>query len=145
MKIFKEFKEFAIRGNAVDMAVGVVIGAAFSAIIKSIVDDLIMPTANWIFGGIDYSNLFITLSGNSYATLKAAKEAGAVTLNYGSFLNALISFVLIAWALFMMIKIINRLKRPMVPVEPSTKSCQFCQSEINIKATRCPNCTSEIK
>ncbi|MEI7451819.1 MAG: large conductance mechanosensitive channel protein MscL [Candidatus Falkowbacteria bacterium] len=144
MRFFKEFKEFAVRGNAIDMAVGIIIGAAFGAIVKSMVDDVIMPSLGRIFGKIDYTNLFITLSDGSYSTLKTAKEAGAITLNYGLFLNAVISFLLVAGSVFIMIKVINKLKRPEI-IEATTKLCPFCQMEINLKATRCPHCTSEIK
>jgi len=145
MKFIKEFKEFAVHGNAVDMAVGIIIGAAFGAIVKSMVDDVIMPLLGRVFGKIDYTNLFITLSDGHYTTLKTAKEAGAITLNYGLFLNAIISFLLIAGSIFFMIKILNRLKKPEPAAIPSTKPCPFCRSEINLEATRCPNCTSEIE
>jgi large conductance mechanosensitive channel len=144
MKFIKEFKEFAVHGNAVDMAVGIVIGTAFSAIVKSMVDDILMPALGRIFGKIDYSNFFITLSDGHYSTLKTAQESGAITINYGLFLNAVISFLLIAGSIFFMIKILNRLKKPEPAAAPTTKPCPFCKSEINLEATRCPNCTSEI-
>jgi large conductance mechanosensitive channel len=148
--MFKEFKEFAMRGNVVDMAVGVVMGAAFGAIVTSLVNDLLMPVLGLILGGADFTNLFIVLREGSvtgpYETLSLAQEAGAVTLNYGLFINAVISFLIIAFAIFLLIRGINRLQRQeeVPPAEPTTKECTYCFSEIPIQAIRCPNCTSEL-
>lgn len=148
--MFKEFKEFAMRGNVVDMAVGVVMGAAFGAIVTSLVNDLLMPVLGLILGDADFTNLFIVLREGSlsgpYETLALAQEAGAVTLNYGLFINAVISFLIIAFAIFLLIRSINRLQRQeeALPAEPTTKNCAYCFSEIPIQATRCPNCTSGL-
>ena len=149
--MLKEFKEFAMRGNVVDMAVGIVIGAAFGSIVKSFVDDVLMPPIGLLLGNVDFSNLFITLKDGAkaagpYASLAAAKAAGAVTLNLGLFVNTVISFLIIAFAVFMVIKGINRMKREPVapPAEPTTRDCPFCLSTIPLKATRCPHCTSEL-
>jgi large conductance mechanosensitive channel len=149
--MFKDFKEFAMRGSVVDMAVGIVIGAAFGTIVKSFVDDVLMPPIGLLLGNVDFSNLFITLKDGAkaagpYASLVAAKAAGAVTLNLGLFINTVISFVIIAFAVFLVIKGINRMKKEEVapPAEPTTKECPFCLSTISLKATRCPHCTSEL-
>jgi large conductance mechanosensitive channel len=149
--MLKDFKEFAMRGNVVDMAVGIVIGAAFGTIVKSFVDDVLMPPIGLLLGNVDFSNLFITLkegakAAGPYASLAAAKAAGAVTLNLGIFINTVISFVIIAFAVFLVIKGINRMKKEEVapPAEPTTKECPFCLSTIALKATRCPHCTSEL-
>ena len=148
--MFKEFKEFAMRGNVVDMAVGVVIGAAFGAIVTSLVNDLLMPVLGLILGDADFTNLFFVLREGSvpgpYGTLALAQEAGAITLNYGLFINSVISFLIIAFAIFLLIRAINRLQRQeeAPPAEPTTKECTYCFSEIPIQATRCPNCTSEL-
>ena len=149
--MFKEFKEFAMRGSVVDMAVGIVIGAAFGTIVKSFVDDVLMPPIGLLLGNVDFSNLFITLKDGAkaagpYASLVAAKAAGAVTLNLGMFINTIISFVIIAFAVFLVIKGLNRMKKEEVapPAEPTTKECPFCLSTISLKATRCPHCTSEL-
>ena len=148
--MFKEFKEFAMRGNVVDMAVGVVMGAAFGAIVTSLVNDLLMPVLGLILGDADFTNLFVVLREGSvpgpYETLTLAQEAGAVTLNYGLFINAVISFLIIAFAIFLLIRSINRLQRQEEnpPAEATTKNCAYCFSEIPIQAVRCPNCTSEL-
>jgi large conductance mechanosensitive channel len=144
--MFKEFREFALKGNAIDLAIGVVIGAAFGAIVKSLVDDIIMPPIGRIVGGVDFSNLFVTLSQGSYPTLKAAKEAGAATLNYGIFLNQLINFLIIAGALFFVVKGINTLKRekPAPEAAPTTRECPQCATDIPLRAKRCPHCTSTL-
>jgi large conductance mechanosensitive channel len=151
MGMMKEFKEFAVKGNAVDMAVGIVIGAAFGTIIKSLVADVIMPPIGMLMGGVDFSNLFFVLqegakAAGPYAALADAQAAGAVTINYGAFINTIISFLIIAFAIFMLIKQMNKMKKEEVeePKEPTTKDCPNCCSEISIKATRCPNCTSEL-
>jgi large conductance mechanosensitive channel len=149
--MLKDFKEFAMRGNVVDMAVGIVIGAAFGTIVKSFVDDVLMPPIGLLLGNVDFSNLFLTLKDGAkaagpYASLAAAKAAGAVTLNLGLFINTLISFVIIAFAVFLVVKGVNRMKREEVApeAEPTTKECPFCLSPIPLKATRCPHCTSEL-
>jgi large conductance mechanosensitive channel len=148
--MFKEFKEFAVKGNVVDMAVGIIIGAAFGTIVKSLVDDVIMPPIGLLLGNVDFSNLFVTLkegaAAGPYATLAVAKSAGAVTLSYGAFLNTVVSFLIVSFAVFLLIKGINRLKREKEapPAAPTTKDCPFCFSAIPIKATRCPSCTSNL-
>jgi large conductance mechanosensitive channel len=150
--MLKDFKEFVVRGNVVDMAVGIVIGAAFGAIVKSFVDDVLMPPIGLLLGNVDFSNIFITLregakAAGPYASLAAAKAAGAVTLNLGIFINTIISFIIIAFAVFLVIKSINRMKREKEapPVEPAaTKECPFCLSLVPLKASRCPHCTSEL-
>ncbi len=149
--MFKEFKQFAMRGNVVDMAVGIIIGAAFGAIVSSLVADVIMPPIGLLLGNVDFSNLFIILkSGHMpgpYASLAIAKSSGAVTLNYGAFINTIISFLIIAFAVFLLIRGINRLKRQeeAPPAEPTTKACPYCLSTIPIKAIRCAHCTSDLK
>jgi len=147
--MLQEFKQFAMRGNVVDMAVGIIIGGAFGTIVKSLVDDVIMPPVGLLLGGVDFSDLFITLRDGAmagpYTTLAAAREAGAVTLSYGLFINSVISFMIVAFAVFMLIKSINKLQ-PKVP-EPEvaqTKECTFCYSKIPLQATRCPHCTSTL-
>jgi len=142
--MLKEFKEFAMRGNVVDMAVGIIIGAAFGKIITSLVNDIIMPPIGLLLGGVDFSNLYLNLSGGSYASLAEAKAAGAATINYGAFLNTVIDFIIVAFAIFLVVRAINRMKRQPAPAEPTTKECPFCLSEIPVKATRCPFCTSEL-
>jgi large conductance mechanosensitive channel len=143
--MFKEFKEFAVRGNVIDLAVGVIIGAAFGKIVTSLVDDILMPPLGMLIGRVDFTNLFIDLSGGNYQTLEQAKEAGAATINYGLFLNNLLSFLLVAFAVFLIVRWINRLRRQETPAEPVAKECPFCRSTIPIKATRCPNCTSQLE
>ncbi len=143
--MLKEFKEFAMRGNVLDMAIGIIIGAAFGRIITSIVNDVIMPPIGLLLGKVDFSKLYINLSGGSYATLEAAKSAGAVTINYGLFINAVIDFVIVAFVIFMLVRQINRLKKQPAPAAPTTKECQYCMSVIPINASRCPHCTSELK
>lgn len=148
--MLKEFKNFAMRGNVIDMAVGIIIGSAFGAIIKSLVSDLLMPPLGLLFGDVNFSDLFIILKQGSspapYQTLALAQEAGAVTLNYGIFINTLISFLVIAFAMFLLIRSINRLQKEeqAPPAEPTTKDCPYCTTTIPINATRCPHCTSEI-
>lgn len=141
----KEFKEFAVKGNAVDLAIGVMIGAAFGAVINSLVNDVFMPIIGRVLGNADFSNFFISLSGGEYDTLAAAKEAGAVTINYGVFINALISFAIIAFALFMVVRSMNRLRKTEEEPAPDTRSCPFCLSDVPLKASRCPACTSALE
>jgi large conductance mechanosensitive channel len=145
--MLKEFKEFAMRGNVLDMAVGIIIGAAFGKIVSSFVSDVLMPPMGLILGKVDFSSLFISLSGKSYASLAEAKAAGAATLNLGLFINTVIDFVLVALAIFLLVKQVNRLKRQpeAVAAVPTTKECVYCLSTVAIKATRCPHCTSELK
>jgi large conductance mechanosensitive channel len=143
--MFKEFKEFIMRGNVMDMAVGIIIGAAFGKIVSSFVSDVLMPPIGMLLGKIDFSSLFINLSGQTYETLEAAKKAGAPTLNYGLFINTVIDFLIVAFAIFLVIKQINRLKRQPGPAPVNTKECPFCFSVIPVKASRCPLCTSELK
>jgi large conductance mechanosensitive channel len=151
MGMVKEFKEFAMRGNVVDMAVGIIIGGAFGTIVKSLVSDVLMPPIGLLLGGVDFSNFFVVLKDGAkgaapYAALSDAQSAGAVTINYGVFFNAVISFLIVAFAVFLLIKGINTMKRKeeAAPAEPTTKECPFCMSTIPIKASRCPNCTSEL-
>jgi len=149
--VLKEFKEFAMRGNVLDMAVGIIIGVAFGTIVNSLVADIIMPPIGLLLGKVDFSNLFIVLkSGGTagpYASLAAAKSAGAVTFNYGFFINTIINFLIVAFAVFLLVRGINRLRRKKeaVPAAPTTKQCPYCLSTIPIKATRCAFCTSELK
>jgi large conductance mechanosensitive channel len=147
-KMWKEFKEFAMRGNVVDMAVGIIIGVAFGAIVQSVVNDVIMPPIGLLLGSVDFSNLFIVLkegaTAGPYASLAAAQEAGAVTMNIGVFFNTVINFLIVAFAVFFLVRSINRLQRQ-EKEEPTTKECPYCFSTISIKATRCAHCTAELK
>jgi len=152
MGMVKEFKEFAVKGNVMDMAVGIIIGAAFGTIVKSLVADVIMPPIGLLLGNVDFSNLFMILKDGSqamgaYATLADAQAAGAVTLNYGQFINTIISFLIVAFAIFIVIKNMNKLKReePVPVAEPTTKECPHCFSTIHIKAAKCPHCTSSLQ
>ena len=147
--MMKEFKEFAMKGNVVDMAIGIIIGAAFGTIIKSLVDDVLMPPIGLLLGNVDFSNLFLIIKEGTvagpYASLAAAKAAGAVSINIGLFINTVISFLIVAFSVFLVIKNVNRFKKEAPPPDPDTKECLFCLSAIPIKATRCPHCTSELK
>ena len=143
--MLKEFKEFAMKGNVLDLAVGFVIGAAFGKIITSLVSDIIMPPIGLILGKVDFSSLFLNLSGKSYSSLVEAKAAGAATLNYGIFLNNIVDFLIVAFAVFLLVRMINRWNKPAPAAAPSTKECPYCASTIPLKATRCPNCTSEMR
>ncbi len=145
--MFKEFKEFATRGNVLDMAVGIIIGAAFGRIVTSLVNDVLMPPIGLLLGKVDFSGLFINLSGTSYATLEAAKAAKAPTINYGIFLNSIVEFILVAFAVFLLVKQVNRFRRqeaPAAPAAPDTHECPFCTSQISVRAKRCPQCTAEL-
>jgi len=148
--MFKEFKEFAMRGNVVDMAVGIIIGAAFGSIVKSLVDDVIMPPIGLLLGNVDFSNLYLVLKQGTvagpYTALAEAKKAGAVTINYGLFANTVLSFLIVAFAVFLLVRTINRLRRKeeAAPTAPTTKECPRCLSVIHIKAVRCPFCTSDL-
>lgn len=149
--MLKEFKEFAMRGNVIDMAVGIIIGAAFGTIVKSLVDDILMPPIGLLLGNVDFSNLFLVIKAGKafgpYETLAAAKAAGAVTVNIGVFLNTVIGFLIVAFSVFLVIKQLNALKKKEVaaPAVPTTKACPFCLSSVPLKATRCPQCTSDLK
>ena len=146
--MLKEFKAFIMRGNVLDLAVAVIIGGAFGAIVNSLVNDILMPPLGLLLGNVDFSNLFLNLSGQEYASLADAKKAGAATINYGLFLNAIVSFLIVALAIFMVVKAANKMQKPPVeapPAPPSTKDCPYCCSSIPMKATRCPNCTSELQ
>ena len=148
--MLKEFKEFTLRGNVVDMAVGIIVGAAFGTIVKSLVDDVIMPPIGLLLGGVDFANLFALLKAGSppgpYVSLADAQAAGAVTINYGVFINAIISFLIVAFVMFLLIRGINRMQKEeeTPPAEPTTKECPYCLSIIPIKASRCAHCTSEL-
>lgn len=152
MGMMKEFKEFAVKGNVIDMAVGIIIGAAFGTIVKSLVADVLMPPIGLLLGNVDFSNLFIVIKQGAevagpYATLAEANAAGAVTLNYGVFINTIISFIIVAFAVFVVIKNVNRSKKAeeVKPAAPTTRECPFCFTAVPIKAVKCPNCTSDIK
>ena len=149
--MLKEFREFALRGNVLDMAVGIIIGAAFGTIVNSLVQDVIMPPIGLLLGNVDFSNIFVVLKegkvAGPYASVAAAKSAGAVTINFGVFVNTIITFLIVAFAVFLLIRTINRLRRQeeALPPVPTTKECTHCFSSIPVKATRCPQCTSELK
>lgn len=146
-KFFDEFKTFILRGNVMDLAVGVIIGGAFQSIVNSLVNDIIMPLVSLITNGIDFSNMFIQLSGDEkFSTLSAAQEAGVATFAYGNFITAVLNFLIMAFVIFCLVKSLNRLshRKPEPEAAPATKKCPYCQSEIDINATRCPHCTSEI-
>src|SRR5262249_42852544 len=145
--MFKEFKIFAMRGNVLDLAVGVIIGAAFGKIVTSFVNDVLMPPIGLLVGKVDFSSLFIDLSGQHHATMAEAKAAGAATFNYGVFINNIIDFILVAFAVFLLVRQVNRFNREpeAAPAAPTTKDCPFCLSSIALKATRCPNCTSQLE
>lgn len=149
----KEFKEFAVKGNVIDMAVGIIIGGAFSPIVNSLVKDIIMPPIGYVLGNVDFKNLYLPVVPTSehYATLEEAQAAGIVTINYGVFINTLISFLIVSFAVFLLVKTINKLKMEKkeevceAPAEPTTKECPYCCSTISIKAVKCPHCASELK
>lgn len=144
-----EFKKFIMRGNVIDLAVGVIIGGAFQSIVKSLVDDIFMPVISLATKGIDFSNWFIALDGNKYGTLTQAQEAGAAVISYGNFISAVINFIIMAFIIFLFVKAINTLaektKKAEEPAAPTTKKCPYCMSEIDIEATKCPNCTSSLE
>ena len=147
--MFKDFKEFVVRGNVLDLAVGIIIGAAFGAIVKSLVDDVLMPPIGLALGNVDLANLFVVLkegakAAGPYATLADAKAAGAVTLNLGLFLNSIVVFLIVAFAIFLVVRLANRMKPP-APVPVATKDCPYCRMPVPLAATRCPQCTSELK
>lgn len=147
--MWEDFKSFIMRGNVLDLAVGVIIGAAFGGIVNSLVNDVLMPPIGLLLGQVDFSQLYINLSGQEYASLAAAQEAGAATINYGMFINALINFLIIALVIFLIVRWFERMrklgaKEEAIEADPTTKECPYCFSEIPIKATRCPSCTSEL-
>jgi large conductance mechanosensitive channel len=143
--LLKEFKDFVMKGNVLDLAVAVIIGAAFGKIVTSFTNDIIMPPIGMLLGNVNFSDLFISLDGNQYASLAIAQAAGAPTINYGVFINTIIDFVIVAFVIFLIVKQIDRMKRAPAPVAPTTKECPFCYTQIPIPATRCPNCTSDLK
>lgn len=147
MKMMEEFKKFALKGNMIDLAVGVIIGGAFNSIVSSLVNDIIMPVLSLFTGKLDFANWFIALDGNTYMTLAEAQEAGAATLNYGNFISGIINFVIMAFVVFMLVKGINKMKKEEAPAPaaPTTKKCPFCKSEIALDATKCPHCTSNLE
>lgn len=146
--MFKEFKEFAMRGSVLDMAIGIVVGGAFAPIVKSLVDDVIMPIVGLLLGHVDFTNLFVVLkqgaAAGPYATLEAAKAAGAVTINYGVFINTIVTFLLVAFAIFLMVRTINRWRKTEEEAAPATRDCPRCKTAVAVDATRCPACTSEL-
>ena len=147
--MFKDFKTFIMRGNVMDLAVGVIIGGAFGAIVKSLVDDIIMPPIGYLTGGADFNSHFVLLKAGTkapppYATPAAAKEAGAVTLNYGSFFGTILTFLIVAVAVYLLVRMVNKLHQKPAPAAPNTKNCAFCATSIPLAATRCPNCTSQL-
>lgn len=143
--MIKEFKTFVMRGNVIDLAVAFIMGGAFAAIISSLVKDIIMPLVGVALGGVDFSNLFITLKGGPFASLADAQKAGVATINYGVFINTIITFLIVAFAMFMLIKAMNATRKPAPAAAPTTKDCPYCLSTVPLKATRCPNCTSALK
>ncbi len=142
--MWKDFKEFIMRGNVMDMAIGIIIGVAFAAVVTSLVNDIIMPPIGLLLGHINFTDLFINLSGTSYTSLKAAKDAGAATINYGVFINTILNFVIVALVIFLVVRGLNRLKKPASAPAVATKDCPYCFTSIPKKASRCPNCTSQL-
>jgi large conductance mechanosensitive channel len=142
--MFKEFKEFALRGNVIDLAIAVIIGGAFGKIITSLVNDMIMPPLGLILGNVNFTDLFISLDGTKYASLEDAQAAGAATINYGIFINTIIDFILVAIVMFLVVYWFNKMKRAPAPAAPTTKECPHCFTQIPIPAKRCPNCTSQL-
>jgi large conductance mechanosensitive channel len=142
--MLKEFRDFAVRGNVVDLAIGVIMGGAFGKIVTSFVNDILMPPIGLLLGGVNFADLFIALDGNRYESVEAAKTAGAATINYGLFLNTVIDFIIVAFVIFLLVRSINRMHKPAPAAAPTTKECPHCFTSIPIKATRCPNCTSPL-
>lgn len=139
--MLKEFRDFIMRGNVLDLAVAIVLGVAFGTVIASFVNDILMPPIGLLLGGVNFNNLFITLSGERYPTLEAAKAAGAATINYGVFINTVINFIIVAFVIFLIVRQVNRMRRE----APTTKDCPYCFSKVPLRATRCPNCTSALQ
>lgn len=146
-KFMAEFKKFALKGNMIDLAVGVIIGGAFNGLVSSLVNDIIMPALSIFTGKMDFENWFYALDGNTYETIELAKEAGVATINYGNFISGIINFIIMAFVVFMMVKAINKLKKdePAAPAAPTTKKCPFCKTDIPLEATKCPHCTSTLE
>jgi large conductance mechanosensitive channel len=144
--MLKEFREFALRGSVIDLAVGIIIGAAFGKIVTSFVNDILMPPIGLVLGGINFKDFFLSLNGQTYPSLTAAQDAGAPTINYGLFINNILDFIIVAIVIFLIIRWINKMRRQpeAVPAAPSTKNCPYCVSSIPVEATRCPNCTSQL-
>lgn len=145
MSFLKEFKEFAMKGNVMDLAIGVIIGTAFGKIVTSLVNDIIMPAITLVTGPVSFENLFLSLDGSDFDKLASAREKGALTLNYGLFITNIIDFLIIALTIFIVVKQLNRFKKKPVPVAASTKECPYCRTSIHIEATKCPSCTSDLK
>jgi large conductance mechanosensitive channel len=143
--MFKEFKEFAVRGNVLDLAVGVIIGAAFGAVVTSLVGDIVMPPIGRLMGGLDFKDLFVALDGHTYKSLDELKKAGAPAIAYGNFINTVVNFLIVSFSVFILVKQVNRFKRTAAAPAPTTKECPFCGMNIPLKAIRCPQCTSELK
>jgi large conductance mechanosensitive channel len=146
--MIQEFREFIQRGSVLDLAIGIVIGAAFAAVVNSLVNDIVMPPIGYLLGGVNFADLFISLDGQEYESLTAAQDAGAATINYGLFINAVIVFLVVAFVIFLIVRMVNRMQREEEaeePAEPDTKECPYCRSEIAIAATRCPQCTSQLE
>ena len=143
--MLKEFKEFAMRGNVIDMAIGIILGAAFGKIVTSLVSDILMPPIGLLLGKVDFSSLFLNLSGQQFSSLADAKKAGAAVISYGVFVNTVIDFLIVAFVIFLLVRQINKLERPKAAPAPSTKECPYCLSGIPLKAVRCPQCTSDLK
>ena len=149
--MWQEFKKFAIRGNVLDMAVGIIIGAAFGTIVSSVVNDIIMPPIGLVLGNIDFKNLFVVIKGGTspgpYSTIEIANQLGAVTINYGRFVNNIVTFLIVSFAVFMLVKLVNKLRgsETVLPPPPPTKDCPFCTTKIPVNAIKCPNCTSDLK
>ena len=144
-KFLAEFKKFALKGNMIDLAVGVIIGGAFNGLVTSLVNDIIMPVLSLFTGKMDFENWFVALDGETYATIEAAKEAGAATLNYGNFISGIINFIIMAFVVFMLVKALNKLKKDEPAAAPTTKKCPFCKTDIPLEATKCPHCTSALE
>ncbi len=146
-KMMEEFKKFALKGNMIDLAVGVIVGGAFNSIVTSLVNDIFMPILSLFTGKLDFANWFIALDGNKYMTIAEAQEAGAATLNYGNFISGVINFIIMAFVVFMLVKGINKLRKdePAKPAAPTTKKCPFCKTDIPLEATKCPHCTSTLE
>ena len=145
MKIMEEFKKFALKGNMIDLAVGVIIGGAFNGIVSALVNDIIMPVLSLFTGKLDFANWFVALDGNTYRTLADAQEAGAATLNYGNFISGIINFLIMTFVVFMLVKAINKMKKEEPKAAPTTKKCPFCKTDIPLEATKCPHCTSKLE
>ena len=145
MGFISEFKEFAMKGNVLDMAIGIIIGAAFGTVITSLVKDVIMPPIGLVMGKVDFANLFISLNGVHYDTLAAAQAAGAPTINYGTFINTVISFLIVAFVIFLLVRKVNAMRSKPTPPAPNTKDCPYCKENIPLAAIRCPHCTSDLK